>query len=61
MRKIIAAAAPVLLWAPAALAQQTEERGIDTVINEAVAPVSNAIVSVIFYSVPVFGTQFPVI
>ncbi len=61
MRHKIAAALPALFWAPAALAQETQERGIDAAINEAVAPISNAIVSVIFYSVPVFGTQFPLI
>jgi AGCS family alanine or glycine:cation symporter len=61
MRNILAVALSVLLSAPAAFAQETQERSIDTVINEAVAPVSNAIVSVIFYSVPVFGVQFPLI
>ena len=61
MRKLLAVALSVLFSAPAAFAQETQERSIDAVINEAVAPVSNAIVSVIFYSVPVFGTQFPLI
>ena len=61
MRHKLAAALPAIFWAPAALAQETQERGIDAVINEAVAPISNAIVSVVFYSVPVFGTQFPLI
>jgi AGCS family alanine or glycine:cation symporter len=37
------------------------EKGIDAIINEAVAPISDAIVSVIFYSVPVLGAQFPLI
>ena len=61
MKKFLAALLPALFWAPAALAQEAEERGIDAVINEAVAPVSNAIVGIVFYSVPVFGTDFPLI
>lgn len=35
--------------------------GIDDAINEAVAPISNAVASTIFYSVPVAGTEFPLI
>lgn len=61
MRHKLAAALPALFWTSSALAQETQEQGIDTVINEAIAPISNAIVSVIFYSVPVLGTQFPLI
>lgn len=61
MKRILAAVVSAFILVPAALAQQTQERSIDTIINEAVAPVSNAIVSVIFFSVPVFGTQFPLI
>jgi AGCS family alanine or glycine:cation symporter len=61
MRHKLAAALPALFWTSSALAQETQEKGIDTVVNEAIAPISNAIVSVIFYSVPVFGTQFPLI
>ena len=34
---------------------------VDMMINDAISPVSNAIVSVIFYSVPVAGTEFPLI
>ena len=61
MRHKLAAALPAFFWTPAALAQEAQEPGIDAVINEAIAPISDAIVSVIFYSVPVFGTQFPLI
>jgi len=48
-----------LTWAGGARAQ--EEGGIDAAISSVIAPVSNAIVSVVFYSVPVFGVQFPLI
>ncbi len=48
-----------MLWAPAAWAQ--EAGGIDETINTYVAPVSNAIVSVVFYSVPVLGADLPLI
>jgi AGCS family alanine or glycine:cation symporter len=61
MKKLLAAALLAFVWAPFALAQETQERSIDTAINEAIAPISNAIVSIIFYSVPIFGTQFPLI
>ncbi len=61
MKKLFAAALLALVWSPAALAQEAQERGIDTAINEAIAPISNVIVGIIFYSVPVFGVQFPLI
>ena len=61
MKKLFAALTLALFWTPAALAQETQERGIDTIINEAVAPISNFIVGVVFYSVPVFGVDFPLI
>ena len=48
-----------MLWAPVAWAQETG--GIDETINTYVAPVSNAIVSVVFYSVPVLGADLPLI
>jgi alanine or glycine:cation symporter, AGCS family len=35
--------------------------GLDETINNAVAPISNAVASTIFYSVPVAGTEFPLI
>ena len=61
MKKLLAAALLALVWSPAALAQEAQERGIDTAINEAIAPISNVIVGIIFYSVPVFGVDFPLI
>lgn len=48
-----------ILSAQSALAQ--ESGGIDEAVNAAVAPVSNAIVSVIFYTVPLFGADMPLI
>ncbi|MEZ7834748.1 MAG: hypothetical protein QMB32_04880, partial [Burkholderiaceae bacterium] len=38
-----------------------QDMGMDETINAAVAPVSNAIASFIFYAVPVRGTSFPLI
>ena len=37
------------------------EEDIDAITNEAVAPMSDAIVSVVFYSVPVLGAELPLI
>lgn len=51
--------APLALLPTLAAAQ--EAGGIDARINAAVAPLSNAIASVIFYSVPLGGTDFPLI
>ncbi|NJO37243.1 MAG: alanine:cation symporter family protein [Rhizobiales bacterium] len=45
----------------AALAQAQEGGGIDQAISDAIAPIVNPIVNTIFYSVPLFGTQFPLI
>ncbi len=54
-----------LLWASGALPLMTTlahaEGGIDQAISEAIAPIVNPIVNLVFYSVPVFGTQFPLI
>lgn len=38
-----------------------QEGGIDQAISDAIAPIVNPIVNIIFFSVPVFGTQFPLI
>jgi len=61
MKKHFAALLLALFWTPAAVAQEAQERGIDTAINEAIAPISNVIVNIVFYSVPVFGVDFPLI
>ncbi len=51
-----------LLFASTAFAQEAaEEVNIDQAISDAVAPFVNPIVSTVFYSVPLFGTQFPLI
>ncbi|NGO55913.1 alanine/glycine:cation symporter family protein [Allomesorhizobium camelthorni] len=56
MKKLFFTAAFGLPFVPAhALA------GLDETINNAVAPISNVIASTIFYSVPVAGTEFPLI
>ena len=59
MQRFFIALAALLLWAPAGWAQ--EGGGIDEAINQAIAPVSNFIVSVIFYTVPVLGADMPLI
>ncbi len=55
--RILAAALSLLLTTQLAHAQSS----IDQAISDAVAPIVNPIVSLVFYSVPVFGTQFPLI
>jgi AGCS family alanine or glycine:cation symporter len=37
------------------------QSGIDQAISDAIAPIVNPIVNTVFYSVPVFGTSFPLI
>jgi len=62
MRYFLATLTTALLWVASASAQEAEApRGIDSAINEAISPISDVIVSVIFFSVPVFGTAFPLI
>ena len=51
-----------MLFASTAFAQDAAEQvSIDQAISDAVAPFVNPIVSTVFYSVPLFGTQFPLI
>ena len=55
-------AALSLLFASSAFAQEAAESvSIDQAISDAVAPIVNPIVSTVFYSVPLFGTDFPLI
>ena len=53
------------LWALAGLPLMTSaafaQDGIDKAISDMIAPIVNPIVNAVFYSVPVFGTQFPLI
>lgn len=56
MKKMLCAAALGLPFTPA-----PAFAGIDDTINNAIAPFSNAVASAIFYSVPIAGTQFPLI
>ncbi|MEO9735450.1 MULTISPECIES: alanine/glycine:cation symporter family protein [Pseudomonadota] len=56
MKKILYAAASGFPLVPG-----SAFAGIDETINTALAPLSNAVASTIFYSVPVAGTQFPLI
>jgi AGCS family alanine or glycine:cation symporter len=50
-----------VLWVGGAAAQEAQDSGIDAIINETVAPVSDVIVSIVFFSVPVLGADFPLI
>jgi alanine or glycine:cation symporter, AGCS family len=61
MFKLLMAIATLIASTSATWAQDAAPAGIDEVINRAVAPVSDAIVAVIFYSVPVFGADLPLI
>lgn len=66
MRKLLLAPAflPPLMTGSAFAQEGAVEAAavtIDQMINDAVSPISNAVASVIFYSVPVAGTQLPLI
>ncbi len=58
LKRLLLACAGLPLTAGVAYAQ---ESGIDQAISEAIAPIVNPIVNTVFYSVPVFGTNFPLI
>ncbi|MEM9627122.1 MAG: alanine/glycine:cation symporter family protein [Pseudomonadota bacterium] len=61
-RSLTAAALAMPFSATLAHAQDAVEQvGIDQAISDAVAPFVNPIVSTVFYSVPLFGTDFPLI
>ena len=57
LKRILLACLCMPLMASAAQAQS----GIDQAISDAIAPIVNPIVNTVFYSVPVFGTSFPLI
>lgn len=57
LKRLFGAGASLPFMASAALA----EGGIDQAISNAIGPIVNPIVSTVFYSVPVFGTNFPLI
>ena len=59
MKSFTAVWLAALLWAPAAWAQ--EASGVDEAINAAIAPISNAIVNVVFFAVPVGEADLPLI
>ena len=62
MRYLFATLTTALLGVTAASAQEAEAPGgIDAAINQAIAPISDVIVSIIFFSVPVLGADFPLI
>ena len=66
MRKLLLALAMLApLLTGAAFAQENAVEAatvtVDQMINDAVSPISNAVVSVVFYSVPIAGTQLPLI
>ena len=56
--RVLSVFAALLLLPSMVLAQ---DDGIDAAISEMIAPIVNPIVSTVFYSVPVFGTDFPLI
>jgi len=58
LKPIIGAAVGLPLMTTLAYAQSD---GIDKAITDAIGPIVNPIVGLVFYSVPVFGTQFPLI
>jgi AGCS family alanine or glycine:cation symporter len=61
MRYLFASLMATVLWVGGAAAQEAQDSGIDAIINETVAPVSDVIVSIVFFSVPVLGADFPLI
>lgn len=44
-----------------ALIPETASAGIDAAINEATAPIASAIGAIVFFKIPVFGAQLPVV
>jgi AGCS family alanine or glycine:cation symporter len=61
MIALLAAVLAVIATSTSALAQEAEATGIDAFVNQMVQPVSDVIVGVIFYTVPVLGADMPLI
>ena len=61
MKALLAAVLAVIASSSSALAQEPAATGIDAFVNEMVQPLSDVIVGVIFYTVPVLGADMPLI
>ena len=61
MKGVLAAVLALLAASGNAFAQEPEVSGIDAFVNSAVQPVSDVIVGIIFYTVPVLGADMPLI
>jgi alanine or glycine:cation symporter, AGCS family len=61
MRYLFATLMATVLWAGGAAAQEAQVSGIDAFVNQTVAPISDVIGGIVFYSVPVLGADFPLI
>jgi len=61
MKRLLLAALGLLFGSTAYAQETAEQAGIDQAISDAIAPIVNPIVSTVFYSVPLFGTDFPLI
>ena len=59
MKKSLTAAAFALPFG--STLAHAQEAGLDQAISDAIAPIVYPIVNTVFYSVPLFGTQFPLI
>jgi AGCS family alanine or glycine:cation symporter len=61
MKYLFSTLTAVIASTTTALAQEPAPTGIDAVVNEFVAPVSDVVVGIVFYSVPVLGAEMPLI
>jgi len=60
-KKTAAASAVAMMSATLPQIALAQEVGLDERINQAIAPISNVIAGTMFYSVPIAGTEFPLI
>jgi len=60
-KKTAAASAVAMMSATLPQIALAQEAGLDEKINQAIAPISNVIAGTMFYSVPIAGTEFPLI